>query len=58
MHTVITINSILQKITEQCNLMLQSIHKDNEEIGKGVELVSNSGELFNQIFEAITSLTK
>ncbi|MDG5471912.1 methyl-accepting chemotaxis protein [Jeotgalibacillus sp. ET6] len=56
-ETVSTITAILREITDQCSTMLQSNNKDNEEISNGVELVTTSGELFDQIFQAVNELT-
>ncbi|KIL49094.1 methyl-accepting chemotaxis protein [Jeotgalibacillus campisalis] len=56
-ETVSTITAILRDITDQCSVMLQSNDKDNAEISSGVELVTASGELFDQIFRAVNQLT-
>ncbi|MCD7034535.1 methyl-accepting chemotaxis protein [Metabacillus sp. GX 13764] len=54
---VTTINTAIQEVNEQTSLMLESNASVNKEIGEGVELISISGELFQQIFTAINTLT-
>ncbi|KZZ84774.1 hypothetical protein AS29_009600 [Bacillus sp. SJS] len=55
--TVKTIDSILREITDHCIQMVTSNNEDNQEIQKGVQLITVSGELFGQIFEAVNTLT-
>ncbi|CAN7546893.1 methyl-accepting chemotaxis protein [Rossellomorea sp. LjRoot5] len=56
-ENVKTINAVLKDITDQTNEMLHANKEINTDIKDGADLVSTSGELFQQIFQAVDSLT-
>ncbi|MCR8849313.1 methyl-accepting chemotaxis protein [Rossellomorea sp. SC111] len=56
-ENVKTINAVLKDITDQTNEMLHANKEINTDIKDGADLVSTSGELFHQIFQAVDSLT-
>ncbi|UXH46537.1 methyl-accepting chemotaxis protein [Rossellomorea vietnamensis] len=56
-ENVKTINAVLKDITDQTNEMLHANKEINTDIKEGADLVATSGELFQQIFQAVDSLT-
>ncbi len=57
-NNVKTINAVLKEINEQTSEMVNAHNEINLDIRDGVELISTSGDLFQQIFQAVNSLTE
>ncbi|BCB03919.1 methyl-accepting chemotaxis protein [Bacillus sp. KH172YL63] len=57
-NNVKTINAVLKEINEQTSEMVKANHEINTDINDGVQLISTSGELFQQIFHSVNSLTE